>query len=86
LVGGAIFILNYNVLISNCTFVLNSAKKGGAIFTYFGEKNEILIVNSIFKENVAAYSGAAIIWYQKHVTTENVTYIDNLAFTESESS
>jgi predicted outer membrane repeat protein len=53
--GGAIYIYNLTLTISNCNFTSNSARRGGAICTSSGDIN---ILNCIFLNNSSNKAGA----------------------------
>lgn len=83
--GGAIYIYNVKVLIKNCSFFNNIAKKGGAIFYESSLENSSLMLTikdkCFFSFNKALEGGGAIMWVNTVVLLEsgNVLFKSNEA-------
>ena len=82
--GGAIIMLKTRGSFVNCTFERNSAKSlphkmayGGAIFS--GDKSNITVQQSLFKENTAIYIGGAIDMKKARGSFVNCTFERNSA-------
>ena len=83
-IGGAIIMLKTRGSFANCTFERNSAKglkhkktAGGAIFS--GDRSNITVQQSLFKENTATYSGGAIHMQKTRGSFVNCTFERNSA-------
>ena len=83
-IGGAIIMLKTRGSFVNCTFERNSAKglkhkktAGGAIFS--GDRSNITVQQSLFKENTATYSGGAIHMQKTRGSFVNCTFERNSA-------
>ncbi len=77
--GGAISgaLYNLNFMISNCTFISNSARSsGGAIYMQY---SPVSIRNSILTDNSAAVNGGALYLSQSDLQAENNTFVSNRA-------
>ena len=82
--GGAIHMQKTRGSFVNCTFERNSAKSllnkmtgGGAIFS--GDRSNITVQESLFKENTATYSGGAIHMQKTRGSFVNCTFERNSA-------
>ena len=83
-IGGAIHMQKTRSSFVNCTFERNSAKGlphkmayGGAI--YSGDRSNITVQQSLFKENTATYSGGAIDIQKTRGSFVNCTFERNTA-------
>ena len=80
--GGAIYMQKTRGSFVNCTFERNSAKSlpnkkatGGAI--YSGDRSNITVQQSFFKENTATYSGGAVDMQKARTSFVNCTFERN---------
>jgi hypothetical protein len=62
--------------LSDCTFIGNSARNGGAIDNY---QAEVVITNCIFKDNSSLFSGGAIYNHHTSQTITNCLFLANRA-------
>ena len=70
--GAAIYNAGGNVICNNCSFINNSARNGGAIYTtgFFGKKGIISLNNCTFEGNTADTLGNnTYLMMQKNTTT-----------------
>ena len=80
-IGGAIYLFNTEMNISNCSFTLNSAKIGGVISFQCNSlaKCVLNISNSSFTNNTAQEKGGAIYYNYNNPSISNVTFESNTA-------
>lgn len=79
--GGALFLLNQDILLDNSVFLNNKADYGGAI-SFKNTKSyhfEFIIFSSIFKKNFAFVEGGAIKYEEDPFLNKNNTFEGNLA-------
>ena len=83
-IGGAIYMERTRGSFVNCTFERNSAKSlphkktaGGAIFSL--DWSNITVQHSLFKDNIATYSGGAILMEKTRGSFVNCTFERNSA-------
>ncbi|WP_292473713.1 hypothetical protein, partial [Methanosphaera sp.] len=83
--GGAIDSAASETLIENCTFIANSANKGGAYYCQESNRNRVLhatINDTTFKSNVAMDGAAIFDQHNGNVGTDSLT-IDQSVFEEN---
>ena len=83
--GGAVLITSHNIIIDNCYFAENQAFDGGAVYiTKHQDFNlmKILINSTIFKKNLAGYSGGAI--FVSYLVSNVEMIVENNYFFQNE--
>jgi len=78
--GGGMTIHTSSPIVSNCNFVANSARGGGAIYNVSASSSvSVVVSNCRFTQNVAWYNGGALNNHGVYITVVNSVFTDNLA-------
>lgn len=76
--GGAIYGLNSNIVIRNCTFENNHADESGGAIYLAGTSGTVTIENCSFISNTAPYGGGLLMG--SFITVDNCTFRSNASY------